>query len=81
LWEDDASGSGAASIASYLVGHGSVPPGLMIMEQGADLDHLSRVVVEVGDVEAGEISVKFGGLAITSLNKEIELQAEGIVVL
>ena len=81
LWEDDASGSGAASIASYLVSHGSVQPGLMIMEQGADLDHLSRVIVEVDDAETGSTSVKFGGLAVTSLNREIELQAEGIAVL
>jgi trans-2,3-dihydro-3-hydroxyanthranilate isomerase len=81
MWEDDASGAGAASIAAYLVGHGSVSPGLMIMEQGRDLERLSRVVVEVGENEDGNIPVQFGGLAVTSTTREIVLEDEEITVL
>ena len=81
LWEDEASGAGAASIAAYLVGHGSVQPGLMIMEQGRDLERLSRVVVQVGEIQDGTIPVQIGGLAVTSMTREIELEAEGVTIL
>ena len=80
MWEDDASGAGAASIAAYLVGHGGVQPGLMIMEQGRDLERLSRVVVQVGETEDGGFHIQFGGLAITSMTREITLENEEIVI-
>jgi PhzF family phenazine biosynthesis protein len=80
MWEDDASGSGAASIASYLVSHGGIQPGLVIMEQGGDIDRLSRVIVEVGDAEAGTIPVQFGGLAVTSISREVSLEDETVTI-
>jgi trans-2,3-dihydro-3-hydroxyanthranilate isomerase len=81
MWEDDASGAGAASIAAYLVGHGSVQPGLMIMEQGRNIERLSRVVVQVEEAENGALLVEFGGLAVTSMMRSIALEGEEITVL
>ena len=76
MWEVDASGAGAASIAAYLISHGAVSPGLMMMEQGPDVDRLTRVVVQVGEMENGNIPVQFGGLAVTSTTREVTLQSE-----
>jgi PhzF family phenazine biosynthesis protein len=80
MWEDEGSGAGAASIATYLVGHGITSPGLMTMEQGRYLDRLSRVIVDVGEGEGGAIPVQFGGLAVTSITRHLEIDAERITI-
>ncbi len=80
MWEDPASGAGASSIATYLVMHGCVSPGLMTMEQGPDLSRLARVVIEVGEAQGGAIPVQFGGLAATSISREISIENDLITV-
>jgi trans-2,3-dihydro-3-hydroxyanthranilate isomerase len=80
MWEDEGSGAGAASIATYLVSHGVASPGLMVMEQGKYLERLSRVIVEVGETESGAIPVQFGGLAVTSITRTLEIDAENIII-
>lgn len=76
LWEDPGSGSGAGCIAAYLVKHGAVNPGAMVVEQGSDPDNLVRILVEVGRADGDKIPVSVGGLAVTSITQMIEIAGE-----
>lgn len=74
LWEDPASGAGAASIATYLQRHGVITPGTVIMEQGKDVDNLARVFVDIDKSDGERDSVWVGGLAVTSITRELDVE-------
>lgn len=74
LWEDPASGAGAASIATYLLRHGVITPGTVIMEQGKDVDNLARVFVDIDKTNGEWDSVWVGGLAVTSITREVDVE-------
>lgn len=80
MWEDLGSGAGASSIAAYLLRHGIVQPGSMVMEQGPEKDRLSRVHVDAAQGEAGGIDVKVGGLAVTSMTRHVVLDDGAVSV-
>lgn len=73
LWEDPGSGNGAGSIGVYVVRHGIVDANQLIVEEGNDVDNLSRVFVEVGNTSGDKIPVSIGGLAVTSIVQRVEL--------
>jgi len=80
MWEDPASGTAAAGLASYLLRHGVVTSGNMIMEQGKDVDHLARTLVEAADPENPMGEMRVGGLAVTSITRTIAIEAGELVV-
>ncbi|MDD3643399.1 MAG: PhzF family phenazine biosynthesis protein, partial [Candidatus Krumholzibacteria bacterium] len=49
MLEDPGTGTAAAGLGTYLVRHGIVTPGRMIMEQGNDSSALARIIVEVAE--------------------------------
>ncbi len=80
MWEDPASGTAAAGLASYLLRHGVVTSGHMIMEQGKDIDALARILVEAPDPEDPTGEIRIGGLAVTSITRRIAIEAGELVV-
>ncbi|UCF04086.1 MAG: PhzF family phenazine biosynthesis protein [bacterium] len=74
LWEDPGSGSGAACLCAYLVKHGLLNPGTMIVEQGNNPACLVRIHVEVGRADGEKIPVSVGGLAVTSIIQTVEVE-------
>lgn len=80
LWEDIASGAAAASMASYLLRHGVMEPGSLIMDQGNDIEALARVFVEVDAERDGEVPVRIGGHAVTSITRRISIRDERILI-
>jgi PhzF family phenazine biosynthesis protein len=80
LWEEVGSGSGCGSIGAYLVRHGVLNPGAIIVEQGTDLDCLARVHVEIDDIQGSNISLRIGGLAVTSIVQNVNFE-EGSITL
>ncbi len=75
-WENPASGNGGASVGSYLLRHGVVSEGHMVMEQGKDIDKLARVYVEIDQSDGVKVPVQVGGLAVTSIEREIQIDRE-----
>ncbi|MBN1884138.1 MAG: PhzF family phenazine biosynthesis protein [Candidatus Krumholzibacteriota bacterium] len=73
LWEDPATGTAAAGLGTYLLRHGAITVGSMIMEQGNDADSLARILVEIDDGAAKAGDVRIGGLAATSITRTIEV--------
>ena len=80
LWEDPATGTAAAGLGTYLLRHGVITVGSMIMEQGNDSGTLARILVEVEDgaIETG--NVRIGGLATTSISRTIEVTSGEVSV-
>ncbi len=74
MWEDPGTGTAAAGLADYLLRHGVVTPGRMIMEQGNDVSSLARILVEIEESTDGDGSVRVGGLAVTSITREIQME-------
>jgi len=79
MWEDLGSGAGGASIAAYLYKHGIITEKSMIMEQGLEIERLSRVHVEVAEGKEG-IDIRAGGLAVTSMSRSVTIAEGGITV-
>ena len=79
MWEDPGTGTAAAGLADYLLRHGIVTSGEMTMEQGNDSTSLARILVEV-DESADGGSVRIGGLAVTSITREIHLESGEVTV-
>lgn len=80
MWEDPATGTASASLGTYLLRHGVITYGSMVMEQGKEIDNLARILVEV-DQNAGDASeARIGGLAVTSISREISLENDAIVI-
>jgi trans-2,3-dihydro-3-hydroxyanthranilate isomerase len=80
MLEDPGTGTAAAALGTYLVRHGIVTPGRMIMEQGNDQDALARIIAEVEEQPGGVESALIGGLAVTSITRRITLENDGVVI-
>lgn len=80
LWEDPGTGTAAAGLGTYLLRHGVITHGAMVMEQGKEIDGFTRILVDI-DVSGDEChSARVGGVAITSLTRTIELASDEIVI-
>lgn len=80
LWEDPATAMAAGGLATYLVKHGIVSSGSMMMEQGNDSSSLARMHVEI-DEKGGQVSaVRVGGLAATSLKKKMRIERGEVIL-
>jgi trans-2,3-dihydro-3-hydroxyanthranilate isomerase len=80
MWEDPASGTAAAGLASYLLRHGVVTSGNMIIEQGKDVSSLARILVEPLDAGDPSGEMRIGGLAVTSITRRIGIENGELVV-
>jgi len=80
MWEDPASGTAAAALTSYLLRHGVVTSGNLVVEQGKDTGNLARIVVEGADPDDPTAEMRIGGLAVTSIARRIELEAGELVI-
>ncbi len=80
MWEDPGTGTAAAGLGNYLLRHGIVTSGEMIMEQGNDSSNLARILVEVDESTMHEGSARIGGLAVTSISREISLESGVVTV-
>jgi PhzF family phenazine biosynthesis protein len=80
MWEDPGTGTAAAGLGNYLLRHGIVTSGEMIMEQGNDSSSLARILVEVDESTLGADSARIGGLAVTSISREISLESGNVVI-
>jgi PhzF family phenazine biosynthesis protein len=72
MWEDPGTGTAAAGLANYLVRHGIVTAGEMVMEQGNDSSSLARILVEVEESSLHEGAARIGGLAATEQTRQLE---------
>lgn len=80
LWEDPATAMAAGGLGTYLVRHGMVSSGSMMMEQGNDSSSLARLHVEI-DEKGGQVSaVRVGGLAATSLKKMMRIESGEVIL-
>jgi PhzF family phenazine biosynthesis protein len=75
MWEDPATGTASAGLGTYLLRHGVITTGSMVMEQGNEIDNLARILVEIDQTEEETPAVLVGGLAITSISREIVIEA------
>ena len=80
MWEEPASGTAAAGLVSYLLRHGVVTSGSMIVEQGKEIDNLARILVETADSADPTSEMKIGGLAVTSITRRIGIENNALVV-
>jgi len=80
MWEDPGTGTAAAGLGNYLLRHGIVTSGEMIMEQGNDRSSLARILVEVEEAALSEGSTRIGGLAATSISRNISMEGESVIV-
>jgi len=80
MWEDPASGTAAAGLASYLLRHGVVTSGNMIIEQGKDIGNFARILVEALNPEDPLGEMRVGGLAVTSITRRISIENGELVV-
>ncbi len=71
VWEDPGTGTASAALGTYLLRHGVTFSRSMVMEQGNELGSLSRILVEVGEASGASMPVKVGGLAVTSITREL----------
>jgi predicted PhzF superfamily epimerase YddE/YHI9 len=81
MWEDPGTGTAAAGLGNYLLRHGIVTSGEMVMEQGNDSGNLARILVEVEESAMTEGSARIGGLAATSISREISLESGAVTVI
>jgi trans-2,3-dihydro-3-hydroxyanthranilate isomerase len=80
MWEDPGSGSAAVSIATYLARHGVISAGSHIMQQGKDLDSLSRVLIDISNDGENTDSAWVGGLAVTSIRRRLSVDAGQVLI-
>jgi predicted PhzF superfamily epimerase YddE/YHI9 len=80
MWEDPASGTAAAALTSYLLRHGVVTSGNLVVEQGKETDNLARIIVEGADPDDPTAEMRIGGLAVTSISRRIGIEAGELVV-
>jgi len=71
LWEDPATAIASAMLSVYLVKHGITSSASMQIEQGNETDGLSRIFVDIDYIDGEVKKLRVGGLAVTSLKKEI----------
>jgi trans-2,3-dihydro-3-hydroxyanthranilate isomerase len=80
MWEDPASGTAAAGLTSYLLRHGVLTTGNLIVEQGKDVENLARIIVEGANPDDPMAEMRVGGLAVTSITRRIGITENEIVV-
>lgn len=80
MWEDPATGTASAGLGTYLLRHGIVTSGAMVMQQGKERDSLARILVEVEDSSDETGRVKIGGLAATSITRKLNIESGEVVV-
>lgn len=80
MWEDPGTGTASAALGTYLLRHGVVTSGAMVLEQGNDAAGLARIIVEVEESGIDGGSARIGGLAITSITREITLDSGSILI-
>jgi trans-2,3-dihydro-3-hydroxyanthranilate isomerase len=80
MWEDPASGTAAAGLASYLLRHGVVTAGNMIIEQGKEIESFARILVETLNPEDPLGEMRIGGVAVTSITRSIAVENGELVV-
>ena len=80
MWEDPGTGTASAGLATYLMRHGVVTSGRMTMEQGNSVESLARIIVEAEESMLDAGSVRIGGLAITSITRDITLEAGQVII-
>lgn len=80
LWEDPGTGTAAAGLGTYLLRHGIITHGAMVMEQGKEVDSLTRILVEIDDFSGDPHSALIGGVAMTSIARTVEVSPDEIVI-
>ncbi|MBN2184504.1 MAG: PhzF family phenazine biosynthesis protein [Candidatus Krumholzibacteriota bacterium] len=79
MWEDPATGTAAAGLATYLIRHGIINSGSMIMEQGKEVESQARILVEMNSNDGNE-AVQVGGLAVTSIVRKLTIGNDTIII-
>ncbi len=80
MWEDAATGTAAAGLGTYLLRHGVVASGKMLMEQGKEENRLARILVEVDESDKSYSVACIGGLAVTSITRTAQIDEEDVVI-
>lgn len=80
MWEDAATGTAAAGLGTYLMRHGVVARGIMLMEQGMDENRLARILVEVDESDRNYGIARIGGLAVTSITRTVHVDENSVVI-
>ena len=80
MWEDPGTGTASAALGAYLLRHGVVTSGSMVLEQGNDAASLARIFVEVEQSGSEDGAARIGGLAITSITREITIDGSAILI-
>ena len=80
MWEDPASGTAAAGLATYLLRHGVVTSSSMIMEQGREIESFPRILVESPNPDDPADVMRIGGVAVTSITRTIEVSERDVVI-
>lgn len=80
MWEDPATGTAAAGLGTYLSRHGVITSTSLVMEQGIDRDNLARILVEIEEGEQESIKVLVGGLAVTSIKRNVNIEEGRLVI-
>jgi PhzF family phenazine biosynthesis protein len=74
LWEDPATAMSSGGLGEYLMRYGVTRSGSMVMEQGSDPDRLARIFVEITEGAEGGNIVKIGGMAATSIVRNLQIE-------
>jgi trans-2,3-dihydro-3-hydroxyanthranilate isomerase len=80
MWEDAATGTAAAGLGTYLLRHGVVARGRMLMEQGKEENRLARILVEIDESDKSYSVACIGGLAVTSITRRVQIDEGGVVI-
>ena len=74
LWEDPATATSSGGLGEYLMRYGVTKSGSMVMEQGSDPDRLARIFVEITEGAEGGNIVQIGGMAATSIVRNLQIE-------
>jgi predicted PhzF superfamily epimerase YddE/YHI9 len=64
----------SGGLGEYLMRYGVTRSGSMVMEQGSDPDRLARIFVEITEGAEGGNIVKIGGMAATSIVRNLQIE-------
>ena len=78
MWEDAATGTAAAGLGTYLLRHGVIATGKMMMEQGKEENRLARILVEIDESDESYSVAGIGGLAVTSIKRTVRLEGNRV---
>lgn len=74
FWEDPASAMASGGLGTYLLKYGVTSSCSMQMQQGKEIASLAKILVELDRDADGVTSVRVGGLAVTSITQEIDVE-------